>query len=312
MVETIVLDKLPTVAVCTNPNCARGFGRRLKPRLQERPCRECEEITSRVHVYSLIECRRCGECKYYIDPDNPVRKPNIREFSCDYCTSSDVQIKNFKLHSEKTVLEREQPRSAVNAPEHKQLKSTTQTTTSQNKTRQKTQQIKGMSNNRASGSKISLSPPLNPLRSETPDTRISQTKTNIPSTQNGVKKQKGVFSAPAHKNKQKQKHDVSDLNNRNAPVESKNYPWKNKARAGLRMINPDTKLESNLQNRKCKECGKQIAEHTIMARPDTKYCSEHIQLNETILPTQDIIGSRQDFKKDSARNKFRAGLPKKL
>jgi RNA polymerase-binding transcription factor DksA len=225
-----------------------------------------------------------------------------------------VLIKNFKLRSEKVVLEREESGSAENAPEYKQPKSspksTAQLTASQNKTRQETPQKKSKGAGRASGSKISLPPPLNPLRSETPDTRTNQTKKKIPSTQNGVEKQKGIFSAPSHKNKRKR--DVNDLNKRNAPMESKNYPWKDRARAGPRMINPDTKLERNLQNRKCKECGKEIAEHTMMARPDTKYCGEHIQLNNTMLPTHDMIGSRQDFKKDSARNKFRSGLPKKL
>jgi hypothetical protein len=63
--------------------------------------------------------------------------------------------------------------------------------------------------------------------------------------------------------------------------------------------------------RKCIVCGLEIAEITLEAVPHTLCCSEHLNQNPPARPrVVEPMGSREDFKKDSASNWSRATRPK--
>ncbi len=77
-------------------------------------------------------------------------------------------------------------------------------------------------------------------------------------------------------------------------------------------INPGRNTDPSTTVRYCQKCGEKIAEHTLMTRPDTLFCGKHIDMNVTLLPTQDVIGTRRDFEEDSKNNKSEARRPKNL
>ena len=59
--------------------------------------------------------------------------------------------------------------------------------------------------------------------------------------------------------------------------------------------------------KKCIVCDREISEKTLFALPHTKCCSEHLDSNPTVIPKADEpLGTREDFKKDSASNWSRA------
>ena len=59
--------------------------------------------------------------------------------------------------------------------------------------------------------------------------------------------------------------------------------------------------------KKCIVCGIEIAESTLFALPHTKCCSDHLDSNPAVIPKVDEpLGTREDFKKDSASNWSRA------
>lgn len=70
---------------------------------------------------------------------------------------------------------------------------------------------------------------------------------------------------------------------------------------------------SDTQNssKKCAVCNQEIAEHTIEAVPHTICCSLHLDQNPIAkVKVVEPVGSREDFKKDSASNWSRATKPK--
>ena len=63
--------------------------------------------------------------------------------------------------------------------------------------------------------------------------------------------------------------------------------------------------------KKCIVCGSEILEITLEAVPHTRCCSEHLNQNPPAATRiVEPIGSREDFKKDSASNWSRATRPK--
>jgi len=92
------------------------------------------------------------------------------------------------------------------------------------------------------------------------------------------------------------RHPTEPEGSRSAPVSLR--PWR------------DQSTPVRAKKKFCAECSEPIADHTLMARPDTRYCSKHLTMNHAILPSQDTFGSREDFKKDSGSNWSNARKPK--
>ncbi len=65
------------------------------------------------------------------------------------------------------------------------------------------------------------------------------------------------------------------------------------------------------EHRMCKVCGAEIAEHTLEHAPHTVCCAEHLDHNPPAKPViVEPMGSREDFKKDSASNWSLSTKPK--
>lgn len=63
--------------------------------------------------------------------------------------------------------------------------------------------------------------------------------------------------------------------------------------------------------RKCRVCGVEISELTLEAVPHTECCSEHLAHNPQVaVRTEEPVGSREDFKRDSGANFSAASRPK--
>ena len=75
-------------------------------------------------------------------------------------------------------------------------------------------------------------------------------------------------------------------------------------RAETKAVNLNHDSNTDATGKTCRKCGQKIAEYTLMGRPDTKYCGEHIDLNTTLLPTQDLLGSREQHERETGRNKY--------
>ena len=70
-------------------------------------------------------------------------------------------------------------------------------------------------------------------------------------------------------------------------------------------------LVATRANRKCKVCGVAIAEHTLEHAPHTVCCAEHLDYNPPAKPVIiEPMGTREDFKQDSASNWGRSTKPK--
>ena len=63
----------------------------------------------------------------------------------------------------------------------------------------------------------------------------------------------------------------------------------------------------NIHQRKCIVCNEEISEHTLFSLLHTKCCSKHLDHNPTVIPKLDEpLGTREDFKRDSASNWVRS------
>ena len=61
------------------------------------------------------------------------------------------------------------------------------------------------------------------------------------------------------------------------------------------------------KEKRCIVCDEVISESTLQAVPKTKCCSKHLDSNPTVIPKLDEpLGTREDFKKDSASNWVRS------
>ena len=59
--------------------------------------------------------------------------------------------------------------------------------------------------------------------------------------------------------------------------------------------------------KKCIVCDEEISEQTLFSLPHTKCCSKHLDHNPTVIPKLDEpLGTREDFKRDSASNWVRS------
>lgn len=292
------------VTACANQSCrSYGIPVNLLPSLRQRytegiPCKSCESKINPSESYASIKCNSCKKFKNYLHKDLLPELKTQSQVACTLCGGLDTQVRFFAQVNE---IPNEITESRQTSIRSKKEPNQTNVTIS------KTVKTK---------SGVSLPPPL----PESP--KINLHKKSQPSTPQYEKKQPEK-SIENHRSKKDGAPLYVSLLDQGAPQKkqrpkttkppqkqkTQNRPWKNQHSSGG-IVKP--KDEFDVPDRNCAECGAKISISTLQARPDTKYCINHIEKAGRFMPVSDGIMSREGAKQMRGKDGSLAQQSKKI
>ena len=287
------------VTACSNTSCVEyGVPLNVPTYIKNKfpngiPCEKCKKVVVPKRSLASVKCQSCRRFKNYLDEHSFFKGlSNETDIVCHLCGGQEIDLKIFCDLKNPYEIEKEK----IEEPE---ILKRVKTIIKPEPTTHHEENKRSVSNKFTTKSGISLAPLLPKKPQSHPETKNPKKKTNKISQTTPQEKQ--ISSS--------NKNPTTVVKSKPPTTSTPNYPWREK-RNSVGVIKPKDEFE--YQHRKCATCGKTISMSTIQARPDTKYCIDHIEHAGRFVPVNDGIMSREGAKQMRGKDRSLAQQSKKI
>lgn len=289
-------------------------------------CRDCSGPLDYHNSLACLKCETCNTWRNYFHLGALQKNSDYDQVACVFCGSNNTQLKLFAnlpkpsnapmttldhQNVEKTekAVALEDPKQSITyeqklplipkrAAKSKKPKKAVQADARERKAAYRNK--RPSSSKKPEGSKVSLSPPLPKLKSalsgKSEVSSKDEKKEQISSKSNSRVRKLSASekrTAEMYERLEKGTTNKSDQIRSNEDTTKKNYAWRDNPVGARRAMPID---EFAPPKRRCAECGAIISMSTLQARPDTKFCLNHIEKAGRLSPNNEGIMSRKGAK----------------